>query len=311
MKLKSKLKTSKQGFTIIELMLAMTFVATLLISIAVVTINIVSIYQRGLALKAVNNVGRSLIEELTTSINSAPAVDTTSLCNHLAGGSDSIYYGNASNCIADRAYRYVYNDRSATKENREHKVGTYQYSGVFCTGNYSYLWNTQYGLDKKDGQRTLSLRYLNESGNEQTVQAADARLIRIQDRTYRVCSAYLQKQTDPSSSETADWELDIRREAKNGTENRIPTPTNGYLSAFDLDLFFYEFTVQPISQDVISLRTYMTGNFILATERGGIDITASGDYCQNSETSQLDNLGAEFNYCAINKFNFAARTAGV
>ena len=34
---KVSLKDSKQGFTIIELMLAMTFVATLLISIAVVT----------------------------------------------------------------------------------------------------------------------------------------------------------------------------------------------------------------------------------------------------------------------------------
>lgn len=68
---KTSLNTSKtkQGFTIVELMLAMTFVATLLISIAVVTINIVTIYQRGLALKAVNNVGRSLVEELTTSIN--------------------------------------------------------------------------------------------------------------------------------------------------------------------------------------------------------------------------------------------------
>ena len=42
---KTSLNTSKtkQGFTIVELMLAMTFVATLLISIAVVTINIVTI----------------------------------------------------------------------------------------------------------------------------------------------------------------------------------------------------------------------------------------------------------------------------
>lgn len=279
---KVSLKDSKQGFTIIELMLAMTFVATLLISIAVVTINVVSIYQRGLALKAVNNVGRSLIEELTTAINEAPAVDTTSL--------------------------YVYNDRFNTKENREGQDGEYQYSGVFCTGNHSYLWNTKYGLD--EGQRTLSLLYLDENGQPQTIQASDARLISIPDRTYRVCSAFLQKQSEDPGS-TGNWELDIRQEAKNGTENRIAMPINGYLSAFDLDLFLYEFTVQPISQDAITLRTYMTGNFILATERGGIDITTTGDYCQNSETSQLDNLGAEFNYCAINKFNFAARTAGV
>lgn len=308
-KYKVSLKDSKQGFTIIELMLAMTFVATLLISIAVVTINVVSIYQRGLALKAVNNVGRSLIEELTTAINEAPAVDTTSLCNHLAsGGSNAIGYASTEACLSDHAYRYVYNDRFNTKENREGQDGEYQYSGVFCTGNHSYLWNTEYGLD--EGQRTLSLLYLDENGQPQTIQASDARLISIPDRTYRVCSAFLQKQSEDPGS-TGNWELDIRQEAKNGTENRIAMPINGYLSAFDLDLFLYEFTVQPISQDAITLRTYMTGNFILATERGGIDITTTGDYCQNSETSQLDNLGAEFNYCAINKFNFAARTAGV
>jgi len=288
----------------------------LLISIAIVTINIVSIYQKGLALKAVNNVGRSLIEELTTSINSAPAVDTTSLCNHLASdsGDGPIYYPNPAECVADKAYHYIYNDRFDDQGN--------QYSGVFCTGNYSYLWNTRYGLNgtpnDKNSSRTLTLKYRNESnaivtvGNPSASSDSDRpqRLIRVQDRTYRVCSAFLQKQ-DEDRYGTGNWELDITNEAKNGTINSIPTPTNGYLDAFDLDLLLYEFTVQPISQDAITLRTYMTGNFILATDRGGIDITTTGDYCQNSETSQLDNLGAEFNYCAINKFNFAARTAGV
>lgn len=305
-------KNSKQGFTIVELMIAMTFVATLLIAIAIVTINIVTIYQRGLTLKAVNNVGRSLIEELTTSINSAPAVDTTSLCYHLAGGSDQIGYSGTAACIADHAYRYVYDDRFDDTGR--------QYSGVFCTGNYSYIWNTEYGLEGAGGNRTLSLRYRNQGGGIESISSNDMRLTRVQDRTYRVCSAYLQKY-DEDPGNTGNWELDITQEAKNGAENRIPTPTNDYLSAFDLDLFLYEFTVQPISQDSITLRTYMAGNFILATERGGIDVTASGDYCQNTyrdsdgsikeATSGLGNLGAEFNYCAINKFNFAARTAGV
>lgn len=306
--LKSK---TKSGFTIVELMLAMTFVAILLIAIAVVTINIVTIYQRGLSLKAVNNVGRSLIEELTTSINSAPAVDTTSLCNHLASGSNRIGYASPEACIADHAYLYVYDDRIDSDER--------QYSGVFCTGNYSYLWNTEYGL--KDSRQTLSLRYRDENGNIQQIQPDDARLIRIQDRTYRVCSAFLETRHNIGSENGTNWEIDITQEAKNGTENRIPMPTTGYLTAFDLDLLLYEFFIQPISQDAITLRTYMTGNFILATERGGIDITATGDYCQNTyededgtikdSTSDLGNLGAEFNYCAINKFNFAARTAGV
>ncbi len=302
-KMKHSLTQSKQGFTIIELMLAMTFVATLLIAIAIVTINIVSIYQRGLALKAVNSVGRSLIEELTTSINSAPAVDTTSLCNHLAANPNFGYKGNQTSCVNDHAYKYVYNDRSDSNGR--------QYSGVFCTGNYSYLWNTKYGLELGQPQpRTLSLKYRNEYGNIAPNPIKNARLIRIEDRTHRVCSAFLDKQENDGAN-NGDWELDITDEANNGAHNPIRNPTNGYLSAFDLDLMLYELIIHQISQDSITLRTYMAGNFVLATERGGIDITTTGDYCQNSETSQLDNLGAEFNYCAINKFNFAARTAGV
>lgn len=302
---------SKSGFTIVELMLAMTFVATLLIAIAIVTINIVTIYQKGLALKAVNNVGRSLIEEVTTTINSAPAVDTTSLCHHLAA--HQLYYENPAACIQDHAYRYVYNDRYDDQDR--------QYSGVFCTGNFSYLWNTRYGIN--DRRKTLSLKYRDQAGNEQTIGAAEndrPRLIRIQDRTYRVCTAFLEASASHGAGNTDNWELDITSEYR-GTFNSVPRPTDGYLNAFDLDLLLYEFTIQPISQDSITLRTYMAGNFILATDRGGIDITTTGDYCQNTykdadgntvnSTSKLGNLGAEFNYCAINKFNFAARTAGV
>ena len=62
----------------------------------------------------------------------------------------------------------------------------------------------------------------------------------------------------------------------------------------------------------------MSGTFILGTERGNINIERSGDYCdvnhldqdQETTTALLD-LGSEFTYCSINKFNFAARTAGM
>lgn len=62
-------------------------------------------------------------------------------------------------------------------------------------------------------------------------------------------------------------------------------------------------------------------SFILATMRGGVDIMRSGDYCsphmideitgESDDSGNILTLGAEFNYCAINKFNFAARTAGI
>lgn len=304
----------KRGFTMIEFSLSMAFIAALLISIAIIVSNIVTIYQKGLTLKAVNSVGRGLIDEFTESINAAPSVDTTSLCNsHIR---DS---GAQDRCRQDRAFNFIFQHRSgesplATSDNPSSPHATVQFSGVFCTGNYSYIWNTYYG---KEAHRTVSLRYNDSAGNEQVL--SDFRLARFEDKTYRACSAATNVNNynpELTNSTNADYTIDIRQLA-NGSRNEIPTPTEGFLSSFDLDLMLYEFTIFPISQDEVTLRTFMSGTFILATERGRVNIVRSGDYCDvNGEnpddtTGMLNDLGSEFNYCSINKFNFAARTAGV
>jgi len=59
----------RNGFTIIELMLAMGFVSVLLIAIAMTVIQIGNIYNRGIMLKDVNQAGRSIASELQRSIN--------------------------------------------------------------------------------------------------------------------------------------------------------------------------------------------------------------------------------------------------
>lgn len=64
---------NKQGFTLIELMLAMTFVSALLLAIAMTVIQISNIYTRGLTLKEVNQAGRTISTELKRGISqSAP-----------------------------------------------------------------------------------------------------------------------------------------------------------------------------------------------------------------------------------------------
>lgn len=293
---------ARRGFTMVELSIAMAFIAALLISIAVITTNIITIYQKGMTLKAVNSVGRGLIDELTTAINTAPSVDTTSLCNSLAGD-------DAAACKADNAFKYVY---QAT-----YNSSGQQYNGIFCTGYYSYIWNTYYGVDSG---HTLNLRYATASGTDISTKTIDApRLLRVEDRTYRVCSTAMET-NHYRSTLTSNATLDITKLAGNtNVDNPTSKPQSGMLNEFDLDLMLYEFTIFPISQDAVTLRTYMSGTFILATLRGDIDITRSGDYCQvgttpdgtTSEGSSVNDLGSEFNYCAINKFNFAARTAGV
>lgn len=300
---------TKSGFTMVELSLTLAFIGVLLITIAIITSNIVSIYQKGMTIKAVNSVGRGLIDEFTSAINTAPSVDTTSLCNSLAPN-------NVDACINDHAFGYIFH-ASQNEDTGE------QYNGIFCTGYYSYIWNTYYS-ETSEQSHALKLRYLNFAGDVVTTEAP--RLMRVEDRNYRVCSAVMNN--DYTSNFSSNMTIDITTLTHSTADiplrNPTPTPTEGMLNAFDLNLTLYEFTIFPISQDSVTLRTYMSGTFILATLRGNVDIMRSGDYCSLGtqidveddgepigDTSSINNLGSEFNYCAINKFNFAARTAGV
>lgn len=304
-----RLKTSdsKSGFTMVELSIAMAFIAMLLIAIAVIATSLVSIYQKGLSIKTVNSVGRNLIDEFVSGINTAPSVDTTSLCNSLAPG-------DVAGCIADHANEFLFQEQ---RSDMDANGNTEQYNGIFCTGYYSYIWNTKSGLEE---HRTVSLKYLAEDGIT-TKTLKEPRLARIVDKTYRLCSAVVDSDYDSSYPNSftpvGDTEINITELAGSShLPNSIPEPMNDYLRMFDTDLLLGDLTIFPISQDAVTLRSFFSGTFILTTVRGSVEILNSGDYCdpngsRNNETSSSQlTLGSEFNYCAINKFNFAARTAG-
>lgn len=61
-------RVDNKGFTIIELMLAMTFVALLLMAIAMTTIQISNMYNKGITLREVNQAGRSISDDFTRTI---------------------------------------------------------------------------------------------------------------------------------------------------------------------------------------------------------------------------------------------------
>lgn len=337
---------SKSGFTMVELSLTLAFIGVLLITIAVITTNIVTIYQKGMTLKAVNSVGRGLIDEFISSINTAPSVDTTSMCRSLLSQNNE---DSVKECVKNHAHKFIY--QSVTNDEGQ------QLNGIFCTGYYSYFWNTYYGVDEG---KTIGIKFhLNGDTSDRQLPVSNVdpnkvvpvRLARIKDPNYRLCSANVstsnynedayiwadenvddaggspQPDTDGSSNGVRYIDITSVRDKTNSNQTDPPAyfidePTQGMLDSFDLDLTLYELTVFPISQDSVTLRTYMAGTFILATLRGNVDITRTGDYCQpgiynsstgqiEGDTSSLGNLGSEFNYCAINKFNFAARTAGV
>lgn len=318
--IKSYRQKSKAGFTIVEMSLAMSFIAALLITIALTITGIMTTFQKGVTLKSVNNVGRNLVTEFTTAINAAPSIDSANLCNIYA-------VNNTDNCLRDGAFNYIFQERvgTATDSATGAVAGGIQYFGILCTGKYTYAWNTYYGIEA--GQY-LSIKYKTSvSGSTITIPSTPSdknsifRLVRFEDTTYNACTQNVDSNYQVRNSFTSysygNPTIDMTTLA-NGVPVAIATPQEGFLesSESDVNLDLYEFVIFPISQDVVTLRSFFSGTFILATNNGDVNIMRTGDYCDpnslgtDATTGSILNLGSGFNYCGINKFNFAARTAG-
>lgn len=316
-------RQNKPGFTIIEVTLVTAFIAMLLIAIATIFASMISVYQKGMTLKTINSAGRNLIAELTSSINAAPSLDSTSLCNSLLDGE-----ANVKACIEDDAFNFVYQSLENTSYfdniidfTNTVESGPIQYSGVFCTGDYSYIWNTKYG---RESDRMITLHYTDVSG---THDVRDFKIARFKDKTYRACTNNVAK-SDYNRITLADNRVVDVTHYANGGELLITdldtdflevsvNAENGNENDAEINLDLYELTIFPVSQDSVTLRAFFSGTFILGTERGNASIVRTGDYCDvtnvngtGESASNLQDLGSEFNYCGINKFNFAARTAG-
>lgn len=68
-------RVRKNGFTLIELMLAMTFVSFLLVGIALLTIQMSTIYTRGLTMKEINQAGTEVADDIRRTISESPLRD--------------------------------------------------------------------------------------------------------------------------------------------------------------------------------------------------------------------------------------------
>jgi type II secretory pathway pseudopilin PulG len=102
----------RKGFTLIELMLAMTFISILLIAIAMTIIQISNIYNHGMTLKEVNQAGRALSEDIQRTIKSSSQFDIT--------GTNNAY------------------------------IQQGDWGGRLCMGSYSYIWNYGQALNNND-----------------------------------------------------------------------------------------------------------------------------------------------------------------
>lgn len=130
------------GFTIIELMLSMSFIALLLIAIAMTTIQISNIYTKGITLREVNQAGRSLTDELQRGIASSVPFDVTPKVD-------------ASPATA--ASKYVVRPGG----------------GRLCLGSYSYAWNYGKALAGGAGAPAIFNKY-NDGTSVRFAKVSDA-----------------------------------------------------------------------------------------------------------------------------------------
>lgn len=63
--------SSSAGFTLVELSLAMAFIAVLLLAVAMLTMQIGSIYRKGLTIRAVNQAGQLISTDMERTLNTS------------------------------------------------------------------------------------------------------------------------------------------------------------------------------------------------------------------------------------------------
>lgn len=307
-----KKTTHKPGFTLIELTLSLGFISVLLVTITMITLSIITIYQKGLAIRAVNATGRELIDEFSRSIGAAPALSTTNLCSS-AGFSGTLSTGEYGRCYNDGAYLLTFQQYTGSSfQLKGQTISDPIKYGAFCTGRSSYIWNTGYALNGYGGNRPTYLVYYTRNAsngiltqhrypeNPDSTDSEDFfRLIKVSDPSRSVCSGILNGKYSTGTAKdhfelSASYPLD---------EGSVP---NDLLDSSEDNLALYDFQIFRRTRHAVTAQSYYSGSFLLATLRGEINITGQGDYC----TDEPDNLDTDFAYCALNKFNFAMRATG-
>jgi prepilin-type N-terminal cleavage/methylation domain-containing protein len=96
------------GFTLIELMIALAFVAFILIFATTAVIQVMQTYNKGLAIKQINQAGRTTLEDVTRYLRTAApsAVYTTAMANNRVCLGGVSYVWNLYNTPAGSRNRY-------------------------------------------------------------------------------------------------------------------------------------------------------------------------------------------------------------
>lgn len=304
-------ETLREGFTLVELSLSMVFIGILSIAIVLIINNTVSAYRRGLMLSQVNTTGIGLVDSMRAAVQNSSVKTLTGSCATIYSSSTE-----RTKCEKDGAYRFVSVIKTGkVKINGGRKTITVPIYGAFCTGSYSYIWNSGYfesddaTFDEKNSKSWAKLKYLNTRGEVREINGSSEdsnrpfRLLKVEDNSRAVCIAATgqSRYAEPSGGISNVFDV-----TSIGYGMIQETPEDLLVADNSNNLAIYDLAVTAPAESPSGTNAFYSVSFILGTINGGINILAKGNTC----ATPTDYANENFNYCAINKFNFAVQVNG-
>ncbi|MDO4978925.1 MAG: hypothetical protein Q4E47_02100 [Candidatus Saccharibacteria bacterium] len=286
-----KNNSTKKGFTLVEMAFSIVFISFLLLAIAYLIFHVNELFTKGIAIKDISSTGRELIDEFSRSIALSSSPLATSSCKYTSNSE-------VVECRdKDHARKFIYQERKGDVDIKGVRT-TVPVHGVFCTGYYSYVWNTGYALNPTDYKPSEG-KDLSAKLQIKTQEYSDFRLLKVMDTEKKICK---------DGMNTGSYQISNPTVAMPYTYNYDDTTAEvtELLDGSENNLVLYDLSIFKPAQQTLTQQTYFSGTFILATMQGSVNIKGNGEYCKDAP----DGWGTDFNYCSLNKYNFAMRATG-
>lgn len=310
----NKENSKKNGFTLIELMLAVAFLGTLLLSVAMLAMRLIDMYTKGSTMRAVNSIGGAIVDDMRTSITSS-----SNWTNHIE---DFVINGEGIDKAkeAERQYFRLHYYKPVEVEGEE-----FVDYGAFCTNSYTYVFNYQAAMLRYREGATDGFIKIGTSTSQRPYGLA-----RIKDPGCSQFNLFMMSkdefesyQKSSSTGGTPDSYDDCKVmcgendyfEVSN-LDKDVTILLDGGKSDDSTDLQLYDFTIMSATQSNVTKQTIYDIAFVLGTTRGGININSTNNYCQkNSDAIKNEDYAEAYannsvNYCSVNRFEFVARQTG-
>lgn len=309
-----KMKNTKKAFTIIELMLAVAFIGTLLLSVAMLAMQLVNMYTKGVAMRSINALGGDIADDIKQTVNSS-----TLWSENIDAENGSSGYNKDSVVEAKQKY-YLYDEKNNY--------------GIFCTNSYTYIFNYQAAMLKyrnlvdKNGADNEGFLQIQISGSSNPARPYG--LARIKDSSATLCRSAKSARSDATkendffvtSTATRTYGNVVSDHVvKVNSDKDLVVLLDGNDSNDGSDLELYDFTVMHATNSSLTRQALFDVSFVLGTMRGGINVMSSSNYCnqqaQSSSSATAEEKAAAedmanvgMSYCAVNRFEVTVRQTG-